>query len=80
VRSVVEAQRREVMQLLAGIQKRFPEIQVLDLIDSVCDATTCFAEQDGTILYLDDDHLTASASRRLLPDVRASLLKAAEQG
>jgi peptidoglycan/LPS O-acetylase OafA/YrhL len=79
-RSVVEAQRREVMQLLAGIQKRFPEIQVLDLIDSVCDATTCFAEQDGTILYLDDDHLTASASRRLLPDVRASLLKAAEQG
>jgi peptidoglycan/LPS O-acetylase OafA/YrhL len=76
-RALFEAQRREVMSLLAGIQERNPDVRILDLIDSVCDASTCFAERNGTILYVDDDHLTATASRGLLPIVRESLLLAA---
>lgn len=76
-RSEVEAQRRDIMVLFSGIRARHPGVEVLDLIDALCDATTCFAGHDGTVVYLDDHHLTATASRRLLPFARPSLLRAA---
>lgn len=76
-RSKIEAQRRDVMQLLVGIRGRFPGVQILDFIDQICDSATCYAERNGIIMFVDDDHLTARASRALLPFARASLLQAA---
>ena len=76
-RGEVEAQRRDVMTLFAGIRERHSGVEVLDLVDALCDAATCFAGHGGTIVYLDDHHLTATASRRLLPFARPSLLRAA---
>ena len=76
-RATIEAQRRDVMLLLDGTRNRFPGVKILDFIDQVCDSATCYAERDGTVLFVDDDHLTASASRNLLPFARAALLQAA---
>jgi peptidoglycan/LPS O-acetylase OafA/YrhL len=76
-RAVIDAQRSEVMQLLESIRDRHPGIQIVDFIDQLCDATTCFAERDGAIYYRDEHHLTASASRGLLPAARAPLLDVA---
>jgi hypothetical protein len=76
-RSEVEAQRRDVLALLAGIGARHPGVELLDLIDAVCDESLCYADRDGTVVYLDDHHLTATASRALLPFARPALLEAA---
>jgi hypothetical protein len=75
-RAVIDIQRRDVMRLLADIQRRFRNVRILDLIESVCDASICYAEKDGLILYVDGDHLSASASRSMLPAVRDTLLEA----
>jgi peptidoglycan/LPS O-acetylase OafA/YrhL len=75
-RAVIDIQRRDVMRLLEGVQARFQNVRILDLIESVCDTRTCFAARDERILYVDDDHLSASASRSLLPAVRETLLEA----
>jgi hypothetical protein len=76
-RSEVEAQRRDVLELLDGIAGRHAGVEVLDLIDALCDETLCYADRDGTVLYVDDHHLTATASRALLPFARTRLLGAA---
>ncbi len=75
-RAAAEEQRREVLSRLAAMQARHPGMRVLDLIDALCDASTCYAERGGTVAYLDDHHLTATASRSLLPAARAALLHA----
>jgi peptidoglycan/LPS O-acetylase OafA/YrhL len=79
-RSAVDAQRGEVMRLLRDIERRQAGVRVIDLIDSLCDAKTCFATRGGEILYVDDDHLSAGASRALLPAVRETFLDAATGG
>ena len=76
-RSEVDAQRRDVVALLAAIAGRYPGVEVLDLIDAVCDESLCYADRDGTIVFLDDHHLTATASRALLTFARPVLLEAA---
>lgn len=75
-RAVIDIQRRDVMQLLGDIQTRFPDVRILDLIESICDTSTCFAEREKRILYVDDDHLSATASRSMLPAARETLLQA----
>ncbi|HEU4516637.1 MAG TPA: acyltransferase family protein [Steroidobacteraceae bacterium] len=75
-RTVVEAQRRDVMELLTDIQTRHPGVQVLDLLDALCDARTCYAQRDGRVFFVDDDHLSARASRALLPAARGALARA----
>lgn len=77
-RSLTNVQRREVMQLLSGLTSRWQGVRLLDPINVLCDSTTCPAERDGRILYLDTDHLTASASRELLPATLPLLMWAAE--
>jgi peptidoglycan/LPS O-acetylase OafA/YrhL len=73
-RTLINVQRREVTRLLLELESLWPNVHVIDFIDSLCDSKTCFATQDGQILYLDRHHLTASASRALLPAARESLL------
>jgi hypothetical protein len=76
-RAVTDAQRAEVMRVLESIRDRYPGVRMIDFIDQLCDATTCFGERDGAIYYRDDHHLTASTSRSLLPAARATLLEVA---
>jgi len=72
-RTIVDIQRRDIMRLLGETQRRFPNVRILDLIESVCDSSVCYAERDDLILYVDDDHLSASASRSMLPAARETL-------
>jgi len=76
-RTVADAQRRDVMRLLEGIRQRFVGVQILDFMGRVCDVATCYAERGGEIYFRDDHHLTARASRELLPAARAALAEAA---
>jgi hypothetical protein len=72
-RYTVDAQRRPIMRVLRDLDSRWSSVTVFDPIGMLCDRTTCFVERAGRILFRDDDHLTATASRELLPAARASL-------
>jgi len=72
-RSTIDGQRRAVMQLFLHLASRSPNVRVFDPIDSLCSSTTCFAARDGRVIYRDDDHITATASRGLLPAASTSL-------
>ena len=70
------AQRAEVMRLLASAA-RVSGVQVLDFFDAVCDAAACRAARGSDIHFRDDHHLTAAASRGLLPRAQDALARAA---
>ena len=52
---------------LEGAIASVPGSKLIDLFPALCDDRLCPAERDGTILYRDDDHLTASGARSLAP-------------
>jgi peptidoglycan/LPS O-acetylase OafA/YrhL len=58
--------------------KNFVDVKVLDLSDQMCGADQCYLEAGGQIIYRDEDHLTASFSRRLA-DVLLQRLRESEQ-
>lgn len=45
-------------------------VRILDVTEPLCDAQTCFAEQDGKPVYRDQDHLSESGNKLLLPIFR----------
>jgi hypothetical protein len=72
-RMLVDRQREESMRVLLAIQAGNPNVRVLDFDDYLCTADACPPTKDGKVLYLDDNHLTATASRALLPSAIAAL-------
>jgi hypothetical protein len=50
---------------LAAAVSRHPNTRLAQLMDFFCDTETCYAKRAGTILYFDDDHITATAAREL---------------
>jgi peptidoglycan/LPS O-acetylase OafA/YrhL len=49
------------------------DIPVLDLNAYLCENNKCRAVRNGTLLYRDDSHLTATAVKALLPAVQAQI-------
>jgi peptidoglycan/LPS O-acetylase OafA/YrhL len=49
------------------------DIPVLDVNAYLCEATQCRAVRNGTLLYRDDSHLTATAVKALLPAIQAQV-------
>ena len=49
------------------------DIPVLDVNAYLCEATQCRAVRNGTLLYRDDSHLTATAVKALLPAIQAQI-------
>ena len=49
------------------------DIPVLDLNAYLCEDNKCRAVRNGTLLYRDDSHLTATAVKALLPAVQAQI-------
>lgn len=72
-RSAVDRQRAEVMRFLVDMTLREPNMRVVDFVEALCDSEECFSQKKDQILFLDDNHLTASASRSLLPRALSSL-------
>ena len=44
-----------------------PNVTFLDIADAVCDPTTCPGELGNVLVYLDDDHLTATYAASMAP-------------
>jgi len=72
-RRLTDAQRRETIESLSKLESRWPGVRVFDAIDSLCNQERCLAVSNGRVVFLDDHHLTASASRALLPAATESL-------
>jgi hypothetical protein len=61
------------MKILVAVRDNRPNVRIYDALDALCDATTCFARRGNRVVFRDDDHLTPSASRELLPYASESL-------
>jgi hypothetical protein len=64
-RAAVAARRAGALAAIRAAASGFERVRVWDPIDSLCDAETCFVARDGIVMYTDEDHFTASWSRRL---------------
>jgi len=67
-RQVVDERRAPAMAAITAAANGLDQVQVWDPIDRLCDAAHCFVARDGLVLYTDEDHFTASWSRRLAED------------
>ena len=56
-----------------GLDLGWIDIPVLDVNAYLCEATKCRAARNGTLLYRDDSHLTATAVKALLPAIQAQV-------
>lgn len=56
-RSVVDARNLEYRKLLESIGNDFPSVGFIDMQAALCDEKYCWAFKDGTLLYMDGDHL-----------------------
>ena len=50
---------------LAEVVSRHPNSRLAEMADFFCDADTCYAMRDEKILYIDDNHISATAARDL---------------
>ena len=58
------------------VAKRVPGVRVLDLTDRFCGRNSCPAVKDGIVVYRgDDNHLTATFSRKLAPAFQGVLIE-----
>lgn len=48
-------------------------VKLLDMSDILCDDKFCFAVKDKTIIYYDDDHLTATFSKSLAKEIKLGI-------
>ena len=55
-----EAEIRLALAARPAVRAAFPSADL-------CDAKTCISAMDGRLIYFDDDHLSASGARKLVP-------------
>ncbi len=72
-RAVIDTLLGNAMAALAEVVSRHPNARLAQIIDFFCDEQTCFAKRDGKILYIDENHLTATAAIGLAEFLRADL-------
>jgi peptidoglycan/LPS O-acetylase OafA/YrhL len=65
-RQRVDERRALAVKTLKEAAAGFDNVRLWDPIDQYCDATWCYAERDGLILYRDADHISDAMSRKLL--------------
>ena len=66
-RALAEAYRTDSVAALQRAVASFGTAKLWDPFAPLCLESICPAERDGIVLYADDDHLSASAARSLLP-------------
>lgn len=55
------------------VASMYPNVVTIDPADFLCDKTSCKYRTSQDILYFDDDHLSASGAKLLLPAIRKAL-------
>ncbi|MES2884267.1 MAG: acyltransferase family protein [Pseudomonadota bacterium] len=66
-RALVEQYSASTMQMLKTVVAQHPHVQVVDPINTFCDTEFCNPGPAKELWYMDDDHLSAAGSRRLMP-------------
>ena len=64
-REVSETFVRGATTALADVVARHPNTRLAQLMDFFCDVETCYVTRNGTILYTDENHISATAARDL---------------
>jgi hypothetical protein len=64
-RVVSEAFVNEATATLADVVARHSNTRLAQLMDFFCSAETCYVMRHGTILYTDENHISATAARDL---------------
>ena len=64
-RAVSDALIGDPTATLAEVVSRHPNVRLAEMKDFFCDAEVCYAMRDGKILYIDKDHISATAARDL---------------
>ena len=64
-RPAVDARNHAYREVIFAMKKEFSGLAVFDPFPYLCDATACYAERDGRLLYRDDNHLSAEGSAYL---------------
>ncbi len=72
-RAMNESLLGEANKALQEVVSRHENARLAHLMDFFCDTKTCYALRDGKILYLDDDHVTASTGREIARYLAADL-------
>lgn len=72
-------QRRRVLEVEANIVERFPQVEIVDPADILCQPSQCRAGDGDTWWYMDEDHLNPKGSLALADaltvKLRSTLLK-----
>jgi len=82
-RQNVDERRAPAMSAIGAAAAGLDHVRIWDPIERLCDAQHCFVARDGLVLYTDEDHFTASWSRRLAEHsgpVMEWLVRAAAEG
>ncbi len=61
--AAVAARQAFARDRLAEVAARYPNVEVLPVLDRLCDADRCATLRDGEVLYFDDDHLNRAGAR-----------------
>ncbi len=65
-RESVENKQRNYLRLVTEIKRLNPEITVFDTLPIFCNDSICFAKDDKSLFYTDENHLSLTGSRRLM--------------
>jgi peptidoglycan/LPS O-acetylase OafA/YrhL/lysophospholipase L1-like esterase len=72
-RAMMERERAPLLAALREIAQDYDNVRIWDPFDLLCDASTCTAMRDGTIMYSDRGHLSVLGARKLAPIVAPQL-------
>jgi len=64
-RAVSDAFIGDPTAALAEVVSRHPNVRLAEMKDFFCDAEFCYAMRDGKILFIDENHISATAARDL---------------
>ena len=72
-RHEAEDYRRAAVTAIRSVVSEFPEARLWDPLNLFCDQVSCSASHTGLPAYHDDNHISATKSRALLPQADAEL-------
>lgn len=78
-RADIDAGRATTLALLQRVVAGAPAAQMVDPIDTLCDAAWCPAKLDGQVLFFDYNHLSASGAALLRPQLTAAVARSLQR-
>ena len=68
-RAAVESRQSDVLSVLNSLEEKFPEVTIIDSLESLCDSSHCHSiSKSGEILYSDRDHLSTVGANMLFSE------------